>query len=193
MKPLARLALLRGPIAAAIALIALGGAAVWYAYADHARAELAHRLASQNAQRAAQALQRARRDETRLRDTIERYAALADKGLIGPERRLDWVEALDAARQRHGVAQISYEILPQRRLDGDAPAQPLEWVESRMRLRMTVKHAEVVLRVLDDLAALPSAIVQPQRCRLARESSASPALSVDCEIRWLSLRPEAAS
>ena len=191
MKPLESLTLLRWPIAAAAVLVALGASAVWFAQDRYTRAERDHRQATQAQQRAAQALQRARHDQGALRHAIARYSALAGNGLIGPEHRLSWVEALDAARQRHGVAQISYEILPQRRLNADAAPQPLEWMESRMRLHMTVKHSEVVLRMLDDLRAIPSAIVQPQRCRLTRESAT--ALSVDCDVNWLTLRPESAS
>ena len=62
-----------------------------------------------------------------IRDTIAQFDALRHSGLIGPERRLAWVETLDAARQRLKIDSVSYEILPQRRLD-ESTTTELAWI-----------------------------------------------------------------
>ncbi len=191
MNPLHALSLLRWQLLLAIILVAAGAAAVISASqaSEQARAQLAR--ARQDNVRASTDLQRAHLQEGAVRDAIAQYKALVEDGLIGPERRLNWVEALDAARKRHRVDTVSYEILPQRPLDSNAVANAdLTWMESRMRLSMHLRHGKALLDILDELQSIRSAIVQPRSCRLERAPETSPGVNADCELRWLTLRRE---
>lgn len=183
--------LLRWPLLLAVALIAFGGAAVWLAQIRADAATRAHEVAQQQYRAANARLQRARTDEHTVRDAIARYDVLARQGLIGPERRLEWVETLDAARRRQGIDSISYEILPQQPLDTPA-GQSLQWMESRMRLTLQVRHAGVLLGLLDALHEVDSALVLPQACRMARRTDGA-GLDGECELRWLTLHAGAPS
>lgn len=180
--------LLRWPLLLATALIALGGAAVWYAQSESRLATRAHELAQQRHSLANRQLLQARTDEHSLRDTLARYETLARRGLIGPEHRLDWVEMLDATRRQLGIDVISYEILPQRKLDKDAQGALL-WMESRMRLTLRVRHADVLLSLLDQLRRVDTALVLPMSCDLSRRADSTD-LDGACELRWLTLLPE---
>lgn len=177
--------LLRWPLLMAAFLIAGAAAAVWLAQTRADMADRAHAVAQQQYTAANARLQQARADEDAVRDAIARYDTLARRGLIGPERRLDWVETLDAARRRLGIDTISYEILPQQPVAKDArPA--LQWMESRMRLTLQVRHAGVLLNLLDALRAVDSALVLPHTCRVARRADGT-GLDGECELRWLTL------
>ncbi|KAA3651761.1 MAG: hypothetical protein DWQ11_13230 [Proteobacteria bacterium] len=180
---------LRWPLLLAITLLALGATAVWLAHAQSTAAATQHERIRQQHNQANQRLLQARTDEHAVRQTIDRYDALVRQGLIGPEHRLEWVETLDAARRRHGIDTISYEIQPQRRIEADTPSA-LPWMESRMRLSLQVRHSEVLLRLLDDLRRVSTAIVRTDSCRLTRRADQA-GLDGECELRWLTLQPEA--
>lgn len=190
MKPLQVLALLRWPIACALLLVALGAVTVVLAQREHATAAAAHQRATQRNAQAMRELHRAQQDEDTVHKAIARYDSLSQSGLIGAEHRLAWVETLDAARLDLGVERIAYDILPQRRMEPEGDPQALEWMESRMRLNLRVRHAGVLLGVLDALQSVPSAIVQPERCRVTWAEDAAGALNAECELRWLTLHTE---
>ncbi|MCZ4306467.1 hypothetical protein O4G98_17150 [Zoogloeaceae bacterium G21618-S1] len=180
--------LLRWPLLLAVTLIALGGAALWYAQTAAQLAARAHELAQQQHSLANRQFLQARSDEHSVRDTLARYETLARRGLIGPEHRLDWVEMLDATRRQLGIDVISYEILPQRKLDKDAQGA-LTWMESRMRLTLRVRHAGVLLGLLDQLHRVDNALVLPLSCDISRRADSTD-LDGACEVRWLTLSPE---
>lgn len=189
MSPLQMLAQLRWPIVLAIVLAASGTAALIYARRDSDITQARLQRAQNDNQRSTAELRRAHLQEGEIRDTIAQFDTLRRTGLIGPERRLAWVETLDAARQRLKIDAVSYEILPQRRLD-ESTTTELAWMESRMRLSMRMRHGGVLLDMLDDLASVRSAIVQPRSCHLRRASAPNTGIEADCELRWLTLRPE---
>ncbi|HQU88160.1 MAG TPA: hypothetical protein PLC58_06215, partial [Denitromonas sp.] len=172
----------------ATALIALGGAALWYAHTASQLAARAHEIAQQQHSLANRHFLQARSDEHSVRDTLARYETLARRGLIGPEHRLDWVEMLDATRRQLGIDVISYDILPQRKLDKDAQGA-LTWMESRMRLTLRVRHADVLLSLLDQLHRVDNALVLPLSCDISRRADSTD-LDGACELRWLTLLPE---
>lgn len=188
MTPMQILTLLRWPILLSIVLAATGSAALWYAKNNSDITQARLMRAQNDNQRLTAELRRAHLQEGETRDTIARFESLKRSGLIGPERRLAWVETLDAARQRLRIDSVSYEILPQRRLD-EKDSGELAWMESRMRLSMRMRHGGVLLDMLDDLQAVRSAIVQPRSCRLRRSSGTHTGIEADCELRWLTLRP----
>ena len=191
MKPLQILALLRWSIVSAVLLASLGAVTVVLAQREYATAVEARQRAAERHAQAMRELQRAQQNEDEVRSAIARYNSLSQSGLIGAEHRLAWVETLDAARLSLGVERISYDILPQRRMNSEGPPQALEWMESRMRLNLRVRHSGVLLGVLDALQAVPSAIVQPERCRVAFAQDAATGLNAECELRWLTLRTQA--
>lgn len=190
MKPLQILALLRWSIVGAVLLASLGAITVVLAQREYATAVEAREHGAARHAQAMRELQRALQDEDEVRSAIARYNSLSQSGLIGTEQRLAWVETLDAARLSLGVERIAYDILPQRRMSADGPPKALEWMESRMRLNLRVRHTGVLLGVLDALQGVPSAIVQPERCRVAYADDAASGLSAECELRWLTLSTE---
>ena len=191
MKPLQFLALLKWPIVGAVLLASLGAVTVVMAQREYAAAVDAHQRAAERHAQAMRELQRAQQNEDAVRSAIARYDSLSQSGLIGAEHRLAWIETLDAARVSLGVERIAYDILPQRRMSSEGSPQALEWMESRMRLNLRVRHAGVLLGVLEALQGVSSAIVRPERCRVAWAEDAASGLSAECELRWLTLRTEA--
>ena len=191
MRRALHLRLLRGPLLLAGILITAGVAALWTTHSLGKAATQAHEQATRQYNQATRQVMQARTDEGSLRATVERYEALARTGVVGPEDRLGWLEALDAARTAHDIATIRYEIQPQQAVDDDAP-EGLRWMESRMRLELGLRHAEALLHLLDSLRAVNSAVVVPERCTLTRASTHD-GLDGRCELRWLTLQATDAS
>ena len=78
------------------------------------RAEVQTKLASAN------------EEEREIEANLQQYQALAARGIIGEENRLDWIDTVTAIKNERRLFNIGYSIQPQKELDypgfGPAPA-----------------------------------------------------------------------
>lgn len=141
----------------------------------------------------------ARSEEQELRDKIARFQALKSRGIIGAEQRLDWIETISRLKTARRIFQLDYEFAPQRPVDGailpsGAAAGGLEIMASQMRLHMQLLHEGDLLGFLDDLRASVPALIQVRACTIERgvrnpaERGASPQLTAECTLEWITLR-----
>ncbi|SFV05148.1 hypothetical protein [Pseudoduganella namucuonensis] len=131
------------------------------------------------------------------------FAILRERGLIGQENRLEWVEAIRQVQEQRRLLPISYEIAPQQPVVME-PALDLGGYSmrgSRMKLHMDLLHEGDLFSLLSDLRARTHFTVQ--ECAIKRAAGAgnpvaapdaplAPALSADCTLNWLTLTPTAA-
>lgn len=184
---------IRWALAAMLLMLAAGAAAVYYANQFHASA-IASQASASAARRGAQGkLARARDEEQELRATTARFQELAQRGVIGDERRLDWVEQIRRIRETRKLFDLQYEIAPQQPLD--AAAGPYPFMASPMRLTMQLLHEEDLLGFLDDLTAQAPAYLRTRRCAVDRlpppaapPAEATPQLRAECELDWITIR-----
>lgn len=172
----------------AAGMIGIGFAALSVALRGKQQAEADYRRASDERDAIAARLSRAQQDEPEIRRALTRFENLRQQGVIGPERRLEWAEALTRERTQRKLAQLEFELAPQRSLAAATPELPLQ--ASTMTLRTQLWHEGDLLRLLADLRALRSATVLPRRCTLERGSDAATEgapLSAVCELDWITL------
>lgn len=143
-------------------------------------------------------LARARDEEQELRDKIGRFQLLKDRGFIGEEKRLDWVETLARIKKARRLSKLEYEFAPQRLVDasilpGGAIAGGYEIVSSQMKLRLNLLHERELLDFLTELRSAVQAMVQVRSCaiepitdRAIRGNNAQ--LKADCTLEWITLR-----
>ncbi len=143
-------------------------------------------------------LSRARDEEQELRDKIGRFQALKDRGFIGEEKRLDWVEIIARIKAARRLSKLDYEFAPQRLVDasilpGGASAGGYEIVSSQMKLRLNLLHEGELLDFLAELRNAVQAMVQVRSCiiepitdRAIRGNNAQ--LKADCTLEWITLR-----
>lgn len=143
-------------------------------------------------------LARARDEEQELRDKIGRFQALKDRGFIGEEKRLDWVEIIARIKAARRLSKLDYEFAPQRLVDasilpGGASAGGYEIVSSQMKLRLNLLHEGELLDFLAELRNAVQAMVQVRSCiiepitdRAIRGNNAQ--LKADCTLEWITLR-----
>ena len=135
------------------------------------------------------------------RDLIARYLPqfhdLRARGLIGPEERINWLEALRAANDQADTFGAEYQISTQQPYvyANEFGAQRLGMAQSVMKLNLRLAHEGELMRFLRVLDRQQAGAFDINQCVLQRTSSASenlalrPHLRAECELAWITLNP----
>ncbi|WP_019919482.1 hypothetical protein [Methyloversatilis discipulorum] len=178
----------------ALAMALAGAAAVWASTRLAGDVRQAHERALVARTEAQRALAGARAEEAEIAAKIDRFRHLVERGAVGTEQRLAWVELIRDARARHQLGAVDYEFSPQRPLDpliAPPDADQLEAAGSTLRIRMPLLHEGQLIALLDDLAFNASAVVRVRECSVTRAAVAGDAeqLVADCLLDWITFRP----
>jgi hypothetical protein len=148
-------------------------------------------------------LAQARDEQQELTEKLNRFQALKARGYIGPERRLDWIDAIARIKAARRIFKLDYEFAPQKPVDpsilpGGAAAGGFEIMSSQMRLHMQLLHEGELLAFLSDLTtelrSSVEALVLVRSCtteRLAPGSTdrgSKAQLKADCTLEWITLK-----
>lgn len=187
---------LAAPTAIAAVLIALGVAAL--AMTDRFADEARKAFEAARTERAGiqSRLSRATEDEREIRARLVDYQSLRDRGILGDERRLDWVEAIKTIKTERRLYDVKYSIEPRRPIDYPNLKQTpgVELLMSRMRIETALLHEEDLLLLLADLKARIAPLVVVRSCGLTRVAGASvaggagPRLRGDCLVDLVTIR-----
>jgi len=187
---------LRLPIAASIVLAVAGGAC-YSAAGDYLR-ETKKQAAATSARRAeAQTrLARANEEEREIKASLQQYQALAARGFMGEEKRLDWVDTITAIKNERRLFNITYSIEPQKLLDypGLGASSGVYFMTSRVRTNLQLLHEEDLLNVIDDLTKRSRSYLSVRSCDIQRISRAgvgttlAPRLQADCIFDLITIR-----
>jgi hypothetical protein len=123
-----------------------------------------------------------------------RFLELREMGLIGDERRLEWVEAIRQSQAERKLFPITYDIEPQQPvvLDGQLDLGDYQLRASKMVLHMELLHEMDMLNFLDDLKKHHFFAVE--HCAVKRNAMSADAaqmagLIADCTLNWVTLGP----
>lgn len=195
---------LQWAIAFLVILSLVGGGAVWTTEQMKRSSDVA--LLSANAARKDIQIElaRAREEQQELTEKMNRFQALKSHGYIGPERRLDWIDAIARIKAARRISKLDYEFAPQRQIDpsilpGGAVAGGHEIMSSQMRLNMHLLHEGELLEFLADLTTevrnTVEAIVLVRSCAIERLTQGSTTdrgskaqLKADCTLEWVTLK-----
>jgi len=143
----------------------------------------------QQAQGAADAIER----EYRAAESgTARFLELQASGIVGKERRGEWLELLDRANANGFMPQLRYRIEAQRPLENASPMGNSMVYASRMTLQYRARHEAAFSAAHRLLAEGPGHPV-PVRCRISRAPENEAGLAVDCDYLWLTIAPVAQS
>jgi hypothetical protein len=188
---------LQVPIIVAAALVLVGAATVAAMYKWTAQVKLQSVSAQMARNEADGRLARATEEEREIRLNILQYRRLAERGIIGEEQRLDWIERLATIKASRRLFDIHYDIAQQRKLDSTPTAGPVVMV-SKMDLKVPLLHEGDLFNLLNDLRATPRGYFQVKKCGIARSAAVdrkvlAPTLTATCELDFFTIRePEQA-
>ena len=180
----------------AAALVAGGVAALVLTQRLVQKAAAEQQAATAERQSAQNKLEQATDEEREIRDRLVDYRKLLDRGVIGDERRLDWVDRIGEIKAARKLFDVRYSIDAQRPVNypGLAGGGDVEFMASAMRLDMSLLHEEDLFRFLDDLRRALSAHVVVRSCslqraeRVATDRGLAPRLQASCEIDLVTIR-----
>src|SRR5690606_6993192 len=136
-----------------------------------------------------EATQRLLREEQTIRAQISAYQALVAHGIVGPERRLDWVELMRSVQHERRLLGLEYEIQPRQPWPGmPAATGGHAFMYSAVKVQIPLLHEEDLLRFLSDVHASAAAFPRLRSCRLQRiparpdESNLAPHIHAECQM-----------
>jgi len=129
----------------------------------------------------------ANEEEREIKASLQQYQMLAARGIIGEEKRLDWVDTVTAIKNERRLFNIGYSIEPQKELDypGFSPGGSVKFMVSRVKMNLQLLHEEDLLNFIDELARRGKPYLSVRSCAVAREDRGSgttlaPRLRADC-------------
>ena len=136
-------------------------------------------------------------DEERLiRVLLPRYRELAMQGVIGPERRLDWIETLRAAARQLKLPELRYSIRTQELIQSDSAsdAGSVQVFRTVMELDLGLLHEADLSRLLAFLDRHARGLYSVSGCRIERSGprfmhlATAVNLRAVCVLSWFSVR-----
>ena len=131
---------------------------------------------------------------------LPQYQALINKGFVGEERRIEWVERLREKHKNHKLFGIKYSIKQQEKYTPAFATNLGGFTLSRsiMQFELDMLHEGDLLQLTESLSGANAAALILRDCEITRlnEGGALSAqltanLHAQCELDWLTLREPA--
>lgn len=189
-----------------ISCLLIAGLATWLAINQQKIAKQEHTDRTHAEKSMAANLARARNEEQELREKINRFELLKQRGIIGNEQRLDWVELINQIKNDHHVAKLDYEFAPQRKADTTlvpegADVGGLSLMASQMKLSLALLHEGELINVLDAIHRQAPAWVSLRACQISRHQllpepgskpneprSTNATIKAECTLEWVTMK-----
>jgi hypothetical protein len=184
------------PLLIAVVLAGIGIAVVIASKQFLDQSRIQHKFALSERQAIQSKLSRATEEEREIREKLVDYRALLARGVIGDERRLEWVETIGQIKNDHKLSEIKYQIDPQRTLElpGITASSEVELRVSALKVNMQLLHEGDLLVFIDGLRRKLKAHVLVRSCSVQRldrsgqDRGIAPRLRADCVIDLVTIR-----
>ena len=184
---------LRAPLLLLTAVSVMALAVVYYTYQSSAASTA--QLARENASLSSIRQKTAQSDQEK--QIIERYREayenLRRSGVIGPEQRVNWLDALRAANHAAHTLGVDYQLNQQAASPIKVDAAGYKLQQTTMKISIKLLHEEDLQNFLQALEAQHAGLYLLQSCSLSRSANSAfsvrfePKLNAECELAWLSL------
>lgn len=133
---------------------------------------------------------------------LPQYQALINKGFVGEERRIEWVENLRQQHKNHKLFGIKYSIKQQEKYTPAFATNLGGFVLNRsiMQFELDMLHEGDLLQLTESLSGPDAAASILRDCEITRLSESGalspqliPNLHAQCELDWLTLREPAST
>lgn len=135
-------------------------------------------------------------DEKTILEYYPKFRALYEFGVIGHERRLNWVETLRAASESIGLTGLIYDISPQDKYIPEFFVRlgNFSLYSSIMRLNIDLLHEGDMLHLISKLNKYAKGLFTITECNFLRTNEElekrhdAVNVKANCELRWLNIR-----
>ncbi len=134
-------------------------------------------------------------EEAMIATYYPQFQELERQGIIGPERRLDWIENLSQADENLKLPKLAYSIDTQAPFTADFPLAggAYELYASKMDLQLGLLHGQDLFNLLSWLDDDAQGLYSVAACNLVRrrDDPGSPRqahLTSNCELRWYTIK-----
>ncbi len=188
--------ILRGSLIGLAVCLLVGGAVVYVSYQYSSAQELEFRNESRKLLTVRGRYQTIDEEERIIEEFLPRFLALEDRGVIGREYRLDWIETLRNASDELKLPELTYTIDTQSLYEAEIPFE-----EGAFQIFVSAMKLDLGLLHEGDLPALIARIERDARglfrvadCSLTRAGAelafdpTRPNLRANCTLEWLTVR-----
>ena len=190
-----------------IPLAALGGTLlvalimIWYSGNVLDSAERTRKQRESQLRDARSRIQNAGEEKQMIGQYLSGYQALAKAGFVGEEQRINWLDSLRLANEEARIFGVEYDIGAQKPYvyAAEYNAGQLVLQESVMHLKFNMLHEEDMPRFFDALGRRGAGFFTVEQCHMRRtrqgdvdrSMSVQPNLVAECDLRWLTVKPQA--
>ncbi|WP_139150884.1 hypothetical protein [Halofilum ochraceum] len=186
---------LAGSLIAAAAGLAVLAATVWLASDWLAERERAFNRARGDLARAANQYRNASDNQAVYRQYADRFRDMSERGWIGEEGRLTWIEALQSINADLKLPTLRYEIGQRTGVAHDraSGSSRLHLYRTPMRLEIGALHEYDVVELLERLDQRGDGLLSLSGCTMTRNGNLrfdarSANVNAACELNWYTLR-----
>lgn len=135
-------------------------------------------------------------EERLIKEYYPRFIELYNTGILGPERRLNWIETLRESGEKIQLPEMRYIINSQTEFEPDFSINSggFHIYSSIMNLDVDLLHEGDLSHLLEDLDRNALGLFKVSRCKLKRqtdeitENPEKPNISADCELIWFNIK-----
>ena len=135
-------------------------------------------------------------EEAMIEDYYPRFQALEDQGIIGAERRLNWIENLRRADEALKLPRLAYSINSRELFTADFPLADGAFrpYASRMTLTLGLLHGQDLFALLDSLDQSTQGLYSVDFCDLVRQRDSPGTSGTEvhvtgmCQLRWYTIK-----
>ena len=139
-------------------------------------------------------LERTKSEKEDLQGYYHQYQNLVEQNVIGQERRLDWIEAIEKIRNKLNIFSVKYKLEPQETLNFETvtTGNSFDLHRSNMTLDFSLLHEGQLLNFLDTLSKEAKGMYLLESCTLTRNDFVRqlrfiPNLQAKCTLGWITL------
>lgn len=187
---------LRNPLLV-LAAVLLASAALVFLTHQELKQEKSRNLAQEGVLREArERLHKSGDEKERILRYRASFIALQQRGFVGEEQRINWVDALRAASLNLKMFGVNYQIEAQQPYQSPAVTEAGAYRvhQSLMKISLGLLHEEDLMRFVHALSEQQAGIFTLRECSLQRQSAGKvesarvqPNLQADCSLAWLSI------
>ena len=186
---------LRGSMVLAACAVTIGAAVTGAALRFHAEASRGYDREKDRLEAVRSRYRTIDEQKRQIETWLPAYRSLQAAGVIGEERRLEWIETLRAAAARVELPSLRYRIEPRAAYEA---GRGIETGDHRVfstvvRIEAGLLHEGDLERLIRALAAADAGLFRIERCGVRRSGPdflmrpGAVNLNAECDLRWITL------